>query len=134
MWTTPRLLGMCVVPHVETKSVFIFQPTKRLVSTTAKSAKPAAMFSIFLLRTKNKQLCCLVVTEHIVLQERRVAITKNHLLFSRIFSANHNQAHPNVNQKMTNRVQIWNKRILFLLADDLSNIFIFQIIFFNFNL
>ena len=50
------------------------------------------------------------------------------------FSANHNQAHPNLNQKRTNEVQIWNKRIRFLLADDLSNIFIFQIILFNFNL
>ena len=31
-------------------------------------------------------------------------------------------------------VQIWNKRIRFLLADDLSNIFLFQIILFIFNL
>ena len=36
--------------------------------------------------------------------------------------------------KRTNQVQIWNKRIRFLLADDLSNIFIFQIISFDFNL
>ena len=32
------------VPQVETKSVFTFQPIKRLVSTTAESAKPAATF------------------------------------------------------------------------------------------
>ena len=50
------------------------------------------------------------------------------------FSANHNQAHPNLSQKRTNRVQIWNKRIRFLLADDLSRKFNFQIILFNFNL
>ena len=31
-------------------------------------------------------------------------------------------------------MEIWNKRIRFLLADDLSDIFIFQIILFNFNL
>ena len=37
--------------------------------------------------------------EHIALQERRVTTTKNHLLFWGIFSANYNQAHPNVNQK-----------------------------------
>ena len=49
-------------------------------------------------------------------------------------SANHNQAHPNLNQKRTNQVQIWNKRIRFLLADDLSRKFNFQIILFNFNL
>ena len=39
-----------------------------------------------------------------------------------------------MNQKRTNQVQIWNKRIRFLLADDLSNNFNFQIILFNFNL
>ena len=49
-------------------------------------------------------------------------------------SANHNQAHTNLNQKMLKRVQIWNKLVRFLLADDLSDIFIFQIILFSFNL
>ena len=39
-----RLSEMCIVPHVETKSVFTFQPKKRLVSTTVKSAKLAATF------------------------------------------------------------------------------------------
>ena len=39
-----RLLEMCTVQHVQAKSVFTFQPIKRLVSTTAKSAKPAATF------------------------------------------------------------------------------------------
>ena len=42
--TTSRLLEMCIVQHVETKSVFTFHPIKRLVSTTVKSAKPAATF------------------------------------------------------------------------------------------
>ena len=42
--------------------------------------------------------------EHIALQERRVATTKkeNHLNFWRKFSANHNQAHPNLFQKKDN--------------------------------
>ena len=35
-WTTSRLLEMCMVQHVEMKSVFTFQPIKRLVSTTKK--------------------------------------------------------------------------------------------------
>ena len=76
------------------------------------------------------------MTVHIVLQERRVATTKNknHLHFWRNFSANHNQAHPNLNQKRFKWVQIWNKLIRFLLADDLSDILIFQIILVNFNL
>ena len=74
---------MCVVQHVEMKNVFSFQPINRLVSTTVKSAKPDATFCILLLRTKNQQLCCLVVTVHIVLQGKRVATTekKNHLQF-----------------------------------------------------
>ena len=46
------------------------------------------------------------------------------------FSTNH--SHPL--QKKLNWVQIWNERICFLLADDLSNIFIFQIISINFTL
>ena len=77
---------MSIVQHAEMKSVFTFQPKKRLVSTTVKSAKPAAMFWSFLLRTKNWQLCCLSVTVHFVLQERRVATTKkkNNLHFKEI--------------------------------------------------
>ena len=137
VWTTKygRLSEMCFVQHVEMKCVFTFPPMK-LVSTTVKSAKPAATFWIFLSRTKNRQLCCLAVTVHIVLQKRRVAATKkkNHLHFWRNFSANRNQTHPNLNQKRLKWVQIWNKRIRFLLVDDLSNIFILQFISFSFNL
>ena len=46
VWTTKyeRLAEMSIVQHVEMKGVFIFQPIKRLVSTTVKSAKPAATF------------------------------------------------------------------------------------------
>ena len=46
VWTTKyeRLSEMCFVQHVERKSVLTFQPIKRLVSTTVKSAKPAATF------------------------------------------------------------------------------------------
>ena len=35
---------MCIVQHVEMKSVFTFEPLKRLVSTTVQSAKPVATF------------------------------------------------------------------------------------------
>ena len=46
VWTTKyeRLSEMCILQHVEMKSVFTFQPIKRLVSTTVESAKPAAAF------------------------------------------------------------------------------------------
>ena len=43
---------MCIVQLVEMKSVFTFQPIEGLVSTTVKSAKLAATFWMFLLRTK----------------------------------------------------------------------------------
>ena len=42
-----RLPEMCIVQHVQMKSVFTFQPIKHLVSTTVKSANPAATFRIF---------------------------------------------------------------------------------------
>ena len=72
----------------------------------------------------------------IVLQKRRVVTTKkkNHFHFWRNFYANHKQAHLNLNQKRLKWVQIWNERIRFLLIDDLSHLFNFQIILFNFNL
>ena len=37
VWTTKydRLLEMCIVQHVEMKTVFTFQPIKRPASTTA---------------------------------------------------------------------------------------------------
>ena len=125
---------MCTVQHVETKSAFTFQPIKRLVSTTVKSAKHAARFWIFFLRSENQQLCCLVVMEHIAFYERRVATTKkkSHLHFWRNFCTNHNQAHSNLNQERTNWVQLWNKPMRFLLVDDLSIIFFFSNLFFHF--
>ena len=46
VWTTKyeRLPEMCIVQHVEMKSVFTFQRIKRLLFTTVKSGKPAATF------------------------------------------------------------------------------------------
>ena len=46
VWTKKyeRLWEMCMVQHVELKSVLTFQPIKRLVSTIVISAKPAATF------------------------------------------------------------------------------------------
>ena len=102
VWKTryKRILEMCIVQHVEMKSVFTFEPIKRLVSMTVQSTKPAATFWILLLRTKNRQLCCLAVTVHIVLQERRVATTKkkNQLRFWRNFCGNQFPANPNTRQ------------------------------------
>ena len=46
VWTTKykRLSEMCIVQHVEIKSVFTFQPKRRPVSTTVTSANLAATF------------------------------------------------------------------------------------------
>ena len=138
VWTTKyeKLSETCIVQRVEMKSLFTFQPIKRLVSTTVKSAKPAATFWIFFLRTKNRQWCCLAVTVHIVLEEGRVAITKkkNHIHFEEFSPPTTTKHIRTWTKKKLKWVQIWNKRIRFLLADDLSDIFIFQIILFNFNL
>ena len=69
---------------------------------------------------------------HCFAKKKRVATTKknNHRLFWRSFSANHSHPH----QKRQTWIQIWNKFVRFLFADDLSHIFNFQIILFNFNL
>ena len=138
VWTTKykRLSEMCIFRNVETKSVFTFQPTKTTSFYDCKTCKAFWNVLSIPFRDKNQQLCCLSVTVHIVFQERRVATTekRSHLDIWRNFSANHNQAHPNLNQKRLKWVQIWSKRIGFLLAGDLSDIFIFQIILFNFNL
>ena len=79
---------MYIVQHVEMKSVFTFQPIKWLVSNTVWSAKPAATFWMFVLRTKNRQLGWVARMVHIVLQEKRVATTekKSLLHFWKSFS------------------------------------------------
>ena len=114
VWTTnyQRPSELCIVQHVKMKIVFTFQPIKRLISTTVKSAKPAA--TIILLSGDGTHC---FARKRVATKEK-----KSHLHFGRNFSANHNQAHRNLNQKMLKWVQIWNKRNVFLLADDLSHI------------
>ena len=134
VWITKceKLSEMCIVQHVEMKSVFIFQPIKRLVSTTVKSAKPVATFSIFVSGTKSRQLCCLGVSLLCKKDESRVRKTIS--IFEEIsppITTKHNRTS---NKKRLKRVQTWNKRIRILLVDNLSKIFIFKTILFNFNL
>ena len=83
------------------------------------------------LRTKNRQLCCLAVTVHIVLQERRVATTKmkNHLHFWRNISANHNQACPNMIQKRQKLFHIWYNRVDTPLVDTFTQNFNYILIY-----
>ena len=85
-------IGDVFCPTCRNEKCVYISTKKQLVSTTVKYKKPAATFWIFLLRTKNRQLGCLAVTVHIVLQKRWVATTKkkNYLHFGKNFSANHN--------------------------------------------
>ena len=102
VWTKKykRLMEMCIVQDVETRSVFTFQLIKSLVFMSAKNARPAATFWIFFLGTKNWQLCCLAAMVHIAFQARRVATQiKSSLQFRKKISNNHNQAHTNLSQK-----------------------------------
>ena len=57
---------------------------------------------------------------------------KSHFLFWLNFSTNHNQTHPNLNQKRLKGVRKRNELVRFLLVDDLNHIIIFQIILFKF--
>ena len=54
------VIGHVYCPTCQTKSVFTSQPTKTLISTTVKSAKPALTCSVLHLRTKNQQYLHLV--------------------------------------------------------------------------
>ena len=62
-------LEICFVQHFKPKIVLTFQPTTLTPSSTMNSLKPALTRSIVLNRTKNWQLCRLVVMVHTDLQE-----------------------------------------------------------------
>ena len=138
VWTTryKRQLEMFIVQHVEMKSLFRLQPKKRLVSTTVKIPKPATTFWIFLLRTKNWQLFWLAVMVHIVLQEKRVATTKEkrHLYFWRSFPTNHIPANPNLNRKRLKILLLEHSRVDTPLLDTVKWNFIYILIFCTFSL
>ena len=73
---------------------------------------------------------------HIVFQKRRVAITKkkSHLHFWRTFSANHNQANPNLNQKRQKLFHLWLIRVDTPLVDTVNQNFIYTLILYIFSL
>ena len=96
-------IGDVYCPTCRNEKCVYISTKKRLVSTTVKSKKCKACCNVLNIpfKDQNQQFCCLVVTVHIALPKRRVATTKkeSHLHFGRNFSANHNQAHPNLNQR-----------------------------------
>ena len=101
-----RLLEICIVQHVELKSVFTFQPTRTPVYSTVKGAKPDLTCQIITLRTKNRQICCFMVMVHNPLQEKRVLTTKkrNHLYFFKKFHRQSKSSTPeSASEKEKNR-------------------------------
>ena len=124
-----RLPEMCFTQHLEMKSVFTFQPIKRLVSKSVEMQSLLQCFE-YSFRYQKPNIMLFGGDGNTTREYEKEKPSP----FSRNFSTNHNQAHPNLNQKGLEGVQIWNLRILFLLADDLSNIIFCQTILFNFNL
>ena len=123
------LLENCIIEYVQTKSVFNFQRTKSLCFMTVKSAKPALKCLIFHLKTKNRHICCLVMMVQIACKKDESRLWK---IWKR-FSANHNQAHPNLIQKGQNSFHLWHNRVdspLVPLVDTVNQKFI-SILFLN---
>ena len=138
VWTAKykRLLEMCIVHHVETKSVFTLQTIKRLVFKTVKSAGPAATFWIWFSKTKNRHLGCLAVTVHVALQERWVATTKekSRLNFWRSSSPKNNQAQQKLYQKRQKSFHSCQNCVEFPLVDTVNQKFISIFILYTFSL
>ena len=81
------------------------------------------------------QLCCLKLMVHIDLQEKRVKTKKkkSHLHFWKKSSANHNQAHPNLNQKKQKLFHLWHNRVDTPLVDTVNRIILYILIFCTFS-
>ena len=73
---------------------------------------------------------------HIILQERRVSTTKkkNRLHYWRNFSANHNQAQPNLNQNRKKLLHIKHNRVDTSLVDTVNQNIIDILLFYIFSL
>ena len=129
-------LGDVFFPTCRKENCVYFSTKKTASFYDCKNAKPAATFWIFILRTKNCQLCYLVKMVHFVLQERWVATTKKkiHLDFWRNISANHNQEHPNLNEKRQKLFHLQHNRVDAPLVDTVNQNFIYSFIFYIFSL
>ena len=93
------------------KFVYLFNQQNFHFLRMQKKAEPALACRLIFSRTKNRQIFCLVVIVRFALQEKRVVVTKkkNNLQIWRNFSANHNQAHLNLNQKKIKNLSIYGK-------------------------
>ena len=105
--TKCRKKELCVDNKVRETIVDVYCPTCRNENCVYSSTNETTSFydcktckaccNVLNIRFKDQKptLCCLGVMVHIVLQERRVAVTekKNYLHFCRNFSANHSHPH-----------------------------------------
>ena len=117
-----RCYWRCVLSNMHKQKVFTCQPTEILLSTTVKSAMPALTCLKLHLRTKSDNY---IVWRcwHIFLRK------KNHLLFWRMLSANHNPAHPNLSRKRQKSFFLWHNRVDITLLDTVNQKFNYILIF-----
>ena len=129
--TYKRLMELCIVHHVEMKSVFTFQPRKRLVFTSVRSVKPAATFK------DQKPTITLFGGDGTHCFAKKPTSTtkkKSHLHFWRYFSANNHQARPNLIQKGQNLFHLWPNRVDTPLVDTVNQNFIYNLTLYPFSL
>ena len=122
--------------HAQPKSVFSFQSTKVLASTTVRTAKRALKCSIFHLRWRSWHQPYLVEIVQISLQRRRAVTTKkkNHPRFARIFSVSHNQTHAHMCRKKWNSIHLWLICVDFPFVDTVNQNFLSRLILCTFSL
>ena len=127
---------MCIVQHVEMKSLFTFYPIKRKVSATVKSANPAATFRIFLLKRQKPTIVLFVllaVMVDIVFKKNESRLQKKPFPYLKNHSANLNQAHLKLNQKRHKVFHLWHSLVDTQLVDTVNHNFIYILIFYTFS-
>ena len=100
------------------------------------TAKRAATFWKFLLRTRYQKLCWAMVIARFVLSEKRVVTTKtkSHLHFRRNFSANQNQPQPSWHHKRQKSFHFKHNRFDTSLVDAVKEKFIIKFVLYTFSL
>ena len=139
LWTKTyeSLSEMCIVQHVEMKSVFTFQPKKTTSSYDCKKCKACCKVLNIPFKDQKPTIMLFGVdgTHCFARKTRRdYEKEKNHLHIWRNFSANHIQAHPNLNQKRRKLFHLWYNRVDNPLVDTVNQNFIYILILYTFSL
>ena len=130
------LLEMCIVPHVEMKSVFTLQPKKTTCFYDCKKCK--ACCNVFNIAFRDQKSTIVLFagegTHCFARKTRRDYETEKPSPF---LKKNLRQSQPSTSEPEPKKVKMrsnMEKTYPFPLADNLSDIFIFQIILFTFSL